>query len=505
MVGDTAQPRDTMTTPIGTAGTCRQLIVGAALLVAACTPVTSPDRPAAAATTGTTTSTASASAAAAPVTGAAPGDERSFPPAPDVTTGPLGDRTVELLDAVFGSVESSLDTASIRELGATGDARVAWLLADLLRFLPSGPNHDAAVASFEQLTDARVGDGDPWNVVTDRLIAWDLPAPPGYVSWKRQLFEIVEPGWEPFFADASADIDWRFVSWGGVPIDDRPLDAVALPCPEGCIPALDDPAVTDADGGSWYPDHFVVFGVVVGGEARAYPKNIMEVHEMVNDTVGGRRIAMPYCTLCGSAQAYLTDDVAAGVDLDGADSYELRTTGLLSRSNKVMYEFHTRSLFDTFTGEARSGPLHDAGVELAQISVITSRWGAWKQAHPDTTIVAEDGGIGRDYPEDPLRGRDDGEPIFPIGDVDPRLGVQEQVVGVVTPDGTAVAFPAEAAIAALDAGEPVVLEGILLQAEAGGLAATLDDGTPVASHQAFWFAWSQFHPDTRLWTSALGD
>ena len=69
-----------------------------------------------------------------------------------------------------------------------------------------------------------------------------------------------------------------------------PLDEVDVPCLDGCIPALDDPGVTDAAGGSWYPDDALVFGVVVGGEARAYPKNIMEVHEMVNDTLGGRRI-----------------------------------------------------------------------------------------------------------------------------------------------------------------------------------------------------------------------
>ena len=44
----------------------------------------------------------------------------------------------------------------------------------------------------------------PWGQVTDRLIAWDLPAPPGYVGWKRLIFEFVEPGWAPFFDDADA-------------------------------------------------------------------------------------------------------------------------------------------------------------------------------------------------------------------------------------------------------------------------------------------------------------
>lgn len=118
----------------------------------------------------------------------------------------------------------------------------------------------------------------------------------------------------------------------------------------------------------------------------------------------------------------------------------LRTSGLLSRSNKVMYELRTRSVFDTFTGRALSGPLHDARVRLRQTSVTVSSWGAWKRAHPQTRIVARDGGIGRDYPTDPLRGRDDDGPIFPIGPADPRLPVQERVIGVIARDGTAVAF-----------------------------------------------------------------
>ena len=86
-----------------------------------------------------------------------------------------------------------------------------------------------------------------------------------------------------------------------------------------------------------------------------------------------------------------------------------------------MYEFHTKSVFDTFTGEALSGPLREEGVRLELISTRTSTWADWKAAHPDTTIVAEDGGIGRRYLADPLQGRDDFGPIFPIGDVDPRL------------------------------------------------------------------------------------
>lgn len=423
-------------------------------------------------------------------------DGSEIPPAPAVPEGALSPSLVADLDLVFSALTTGVDVEALARIGASGDARIAWLLADLLRFIQQGPVAEAAVAAFEEVTGTELPGGFPWRLVTDRLIAWDLPAPPGYVGWKRIPFELVEPAWEPFFDDADADIDYRLLSWGGVLIDDRPLEMTQFACPRGCIPALNDPDVTDAVGGSWYPDERLVFGVVVDGEARAYPKHIMEVHEMVNDTLGGREIGMPYCTLCGSAQAYFTDEVPEGFEV-----IELRTSGLLSRSNKVMFDLHTFSVFDTFLGTALSGPLQDEEFVLEMITVVTSTWGEWKAAHPGTTIVARDGGIGRTYTLDPLGGRDDDGPIFPVGGVDPRLPVQEQVVGVVTPDGVAVAFPADQALRALADGDEVALSGVRLVADGGGLRAELLDGSAIASHQSFWFAWSQFQPGTLVWTA----
>ncbi len=417
------------------------------------------------------------------------------PPAPSVPSGPLDEALVADLDRLFGDVGPAVDLAALARVGASGDARVAWLLADLLRFLQAGDSADRVVLAFEALTGTDVPRGFAWPIVTNWLIAWDLPAPPGYVTWKRQPFELIEPGWAPFFADEDAAIDWRLVSWGGVLIDDRPFEQIKLACPQGCIPALNDPGITGVRGGAWYADAGIVFGVVVHGEARAYPKHIMEVHEMVNDTLGGRRIGMPYCTLCGSAQAYFTDRPPRGFAI-----IELRTSGLLSRSNKVMFDFHTYSVFDTFSGAALSGHLQDERFVLEMLPVVTSTWGEWKAAYPDTTMVAADGGIGRSYPLDPLRGRDDAGPIFPIGAVDLRLPVQAPVLGIVTPAGEALAFPVAQSRAALQAGDAVVLAGVRLVLDGGGIRAEWTDGRPLPSHQAYWFAWSQFHPDTVIWT-----
>jgi len=421
---------------------------------------------------------------------------------PDPPAAPDGDLDPEveaaLSDLSRSVIAGGVDVAALETVASSGDPRLAWLISDYLRFAPSQSDSRLLVAAFEQLSgadperDPSFADS-PWLSVTNHLIAWDLPAPPGYRERKGEVFVQLEQGWKPFFADADADIDWRLISWGGVPIDDRrPGDA--NPCPGGCIPALDDPDLTPASAGDWYPDDRIVFGLVVGGEAVAFPKNIMEVHEMVNVTIAGRRLGIPYCTLCGSAQAYFLDSVPRGVP-----EPVLRTSGLLSRSNKVMYDLRTRSVLDTFTGEALSGPLQDAGVKLEQTSVVASSWGEWRRAHPDTRIVARDGGIGRSYPSDPLGGRDDDGPIFPIGDADPRLPVHEQVVGVVAPGGRPVAFPVEASLAALAGGDRVRLAGVEVRREGDGLRAEAGDGTEIAAHQAFWFAWSQFHPNTELW------
>jgi hypothetical protein len=146
--------------------------------------------------------------------------------------------------------------------------------------------------------------------------------------------------------------------------------------------------------------------------------------------------------------------------------------------------------------------LHDANVVLEQITVTSTTWGGWKAAHPATRIVARDGGIGRTYPDDPLEGRDAAGPIFPTGPIDPRLPAHHRVTGVVHPDGTPVAFPVDEALAALAEGREVRHAGVEAY-EDGGLRVRLVGGEELPAHEAFWFAWIQFHPGTTVWSSVL--
>ena len=438
---------------------------------------------------------------------ASPDATRSAEPtsaSPSPTSGPSVERDLSFL----ADSTPDFETARIRRVGESGDIRLAWMIVDMMRFVAPGRSgvHGALVTAFARLTGQPEDAVDFWVKASNHLLANDVPAPDGYRQWKGRVYTWFVEEWAPFFDDADAEVDWRLISWGGVGIDDRPIRGFEdRPIEEvdpfcGCIPALEDPAVTDAAGGAWYPDDRLVFGVELNGEARAYPQNQMQVHEMVNDTLGGRRIALVYCTLCGTAQAFFTDVLPEGITTP-TGTLQLRTSGLLSRSNKVMFDLHTFSFFDTFRGRAVSGPLQDAGVELEPLTVAVATWGEWKAGHPGTTIVAEDGGIGRRYRDDPLGGRDDDGPIFPIGDADPRLPMQDQVLGVRT-DGVTVAFPEVTARAALAQGLPVEHEGVTVRLVAGALAAFDRDGEPIATHQSFWFAWSQFFPETELWSGS---
>ena len=426
------------------------------------------------------------------------GTAQDFGPAPAVPSGDLSQETIDNLNLVFGDnlvegIFGDEQNQALSDLGNSDDPRLAWLFSDLLRIAQGQDLRANLIQAGSNATGASIDPLSPWLDLTDRLIAWDIPAPPNYLEWKSNIYTVIVAEWEPLFDENATEIDWRYVSWGGVGIDAREYDSDDQFNPVcNCIPAIDNPEVTDVAGAGWLNDDDIVFGITLNGESRAYPRSAMEVREMVNDTLGGRDLGIPYCTLCGAAQAFFTDEVP-----DGIDRPILRTSGLLSRSNKVMYDLRSQSVFDTFLGDAVTGPLSEIGVSLPQASDITTSWGEWREANPDTTVLAEGLNLGRD--PDFRNNRDANGPIFPVGDVDPRLDVQEDIVGVTTPSGNQLAFHSDTARAALRDGQTVSADGVELRLVGGGLQAFTTDGEPVASHEAFWFAWSQFHPGTDLW------
>ncbi|MGD9702891.1 MAG: DUF3179 domain-containing protein [Ilumatobacteraceae bacterium] len=316
------------------------------------------------------------------------------------------------------------------------------------------------------------------------------------------------------------------------------------PPPDG-IPSIDEPRFLPAAGVDFLADNEPVMAVDVGGDARAYPVQILIWHEIVNDTVGGVPLAVTYCPLCNSAVAY-------DRRVDGR-VVSFGTSGLLWNSALVMYDRQTETLWSHFNGEAIVGML--IGTDLETFPVATVPWGVWRDAHPDGLVLSRDTGFDRNYGSNPYPGYDDvtSEPFLFEGDVDGRFTAMTRVVGIER-DDEAVAVPlvllrergvvpvdvagqeltvwwAPGTVSALDEGAivdgddigatgvfvPVVDGAALTFTFSGG--DFIDDQTgstwnllgmavggplvgqqlePVTHVDTFWFAWSAFRPDTSV-------
>jgi hypothetical protein len=74
-----------------------------------------------------------------------------------------------------------------------------------------------------------------------------------------------------------------------------PVPALSIQVvPKDAIPAIDNPEVVPASAVDDLVPEEQVIGVVIGEEARAYPIRILHGHEIVNDDIGGRPIAVTW-------------------------------------------------------------------------------------------------------------------------------------------------------------------------------------------------------------------
>lgn len=188
----------------------------------------------------------------------------------------------------------------------------------------------------------------------------DLKPHEGYDRLRRYLFSSIDPRFDVFFDGAKTRpghmrIRLEEIVWGGV----GALDG---------IPSLDFPEMIPAVGAAYLKDDDLVFGVSINGDARAYPLRIMGWHEMFNDVIGGQPVALAYCTLCGSGILFDTS-------VEGQDQpFVFGSSGLLYRSNKLMYDQQTHSLWNQFTGEPVTGDLAFSGIRLKTLPVAITTW-----------------------------------------------------------------------------------------------------------------------------------
>ena len=246
---------------------------------------------------------------------------------------------------------------------------------EIRRFFWNAQSVEALAAVFEEKTGLAWSDYDSLN---QYVWSKNIRNTADYAQFKQFFHTQIDPRFERYFeSDRRFNIRLDEITWGGVVQDG--------------IPPLRGPKMLKAAEASYLKDSNVVFGLEINGDARAYPKRILAWHEMFVDKVGGVSLAGVYCTLCGTVIAYDTE-------FEGTN-HALGTSGFLYRSNKLMYDQATQSLWSTLEGVPVVGPLVDKGIQLRQYALVTTTWGEWKRRHPDTLVLSKKTGHQRNYDE----------------------------------------------------------------------------------------------------------
>ena len=415
-----------------------------------------------------------------------------------------------------------------------GDKSMVPVIVTLMRFINREAVFEEAVLTLNELT------GEDFGTTPAAWPAWfewvganldDYRPPDGYPQLKRRFLASIHPGFEQFLQgyEDTSRIEPFEIEWGGV-------------APDG-IPPLEFPPNIPADEAEYLESHERVFGVSINGEHRAYPLRIMNPHEMANDVLGGEPISLAYCTLCGAGIAYHGE-------FDGMET-TFGTSGFLYRSNKIMYDRETLSLWNQETGQPVIGELADSGIQLNFFPTLLTTWGEWTDEHPDTTVLALDTGVsqpGRYFPEDNPNATyyeyfNTPGTMFPVWIRDDSLEAKDVVLGVNVGEAqkaypvsvlqvervvndtlgetNVVVLGSEISQAAkayergdqefsrvegdASTGVPMKLvdkNGHVWDVTEEALVNTSDSSQTlprIPTHSSFWFGWYAFYPDTELY------
>ncbi len=292
--------------------------------------------------------------------------------------------------------------------------------------------------------------------------------------------------------------------------------------PQDGIPSIDDPVFESVDDvGDRLDDEDPIFGVLLNGEAKAYPQNVLVYHEIVNDEIGGDEVSVTYCPLTGTAM---------GIDNGGV---EFGVSGQLLNSNLVMYDREGETLWPQMLSTAIDGPLE--GASLTEFPVYWSTWGRWREHFPDSLVLTEDTGYGRNYDEDPYGTynptsgyyEEESDTMFPPLSTDTSHPAKRMFLGARPQDGP-LAIDREAlaqeGVLTLEQESSVYVavhdqrigaghlyrsddDVSFTQAEDGTITDE-DDGSTyepddlplesVYAYEAMWFSWAGYYPSTAV-------
>jgi hypothetical protein len=261
------------------------------------------------------------------------------------------------------------------------------------------------------------------------------------------------------------------------------------------IKSVDAPEFSSIEDAGWIGRDTEVVGIVVGGEARAYPIRMLDFHQIVNDTIAGVPVVVTYDPLAGTPAAYRRSV--------GGKTLTFGVSGLIHNHNFLLFDRETDSLWSQFQGKAIAGAR--AGQALERIVVRQETAGRWIQRHADTRFLRPPMPEKIHYRLSPYAAYwIENKTIFPVAAQDETYHAKELVLGIVAGETTRAYLGSEVTRAGGRLEDRVGDRKIQVfyDSETGTFGWEADDG--IAVFEAYWLAWKAFHPETEVWSGAGG-
>jgi len=258
------------------------------------------------------------------------------------------------------------------------------------------------------------------------------------------------------------------------------------------IPSIDTPKFKTAAEMMELKDTDYVMGINLNGITKAYPVKILNWHEIVNDQFDNEAIVITYCPLCGSGMAF-----KATVN---GKRLEFGVSGLLYNSDVLLYDRESESLWSQIKAEAVSGEM--LGVKLKIVPIQYTTWINWKTNNPDTLVLDFDTGHFRNYSYDPYQGYENTSRLyFPVDFMHKGLAAKDKVIALEI-NGLKKAWPfkeLEKINGILE--DNLSDQSIFITYDRENNSASIRDenGKLLPATTLFWFAWSAFNSDTKIY------
>lgn len=197
------------------------------------------------------------------------------------------------------------------------------------------------------------------------------------------------------------------------------------------IPSLNNPETISADKADYITDEDLVVGIVVNGQARAYPHAILDWHEVINEDFPNKPLNISYCPLTGTAIVYER--------IINQRKLNFGISGFLYNSNLIMFDRETDSHWTQMRLQCDQGEL--VGTKLKVYPSIETSWGAWKKLYSNTAVLSTNTGFNRNYNSGgsvyAMEGYADlnSQPWFIITFRDDRLPPKQRVHGIIFGEG----------------------------------------------------------------------